>query len=132
MIITDNHLKAIEYIIEGKSMTDIAKICGIGRATLYNWLDNKEFKAELDKQRQDIKTNIETKVVSKLGVYLDELHRIATTSKNDKERRSACEYLVDRALGKSTTKVADVTEEENKAAVDDIDDMIKQLPRRVI
>ncbi|WP_346905913.1 IS630 transposase-related protein [Clostridium sp.] len=131
MIISDTHLKAIEYIIEGKSMTDIAKICGIGRATLYNWLDNKEFKAELDKQRQDIKTNIETKVVSKLGVYLDELHRIATTSKNDKERRSACEYLVDRALGKSTTKVADVTEESNKNSVEDIDDMIEKISKGI-
>ncbi len=132
MIITDVHLKAIEYIIEGKSMTDIAKICGVGRATLYNWLDNKDFKAELDKQRQDIKINIEAKVVSKLGVYLDELHKIATTSKNDKERRSACEYLVDRALGKSTTRVADVSEDENKEKIEDIDSIIADLEKDII
>lgn len=131
MIITENHIKAMSYIIEGKSMTDIAKICGVGRATLYNWLDNKEFKAELDKQRQDVKNNANTEIVNKLGCYIKILHEIATTSKNDKERRAACEYLVDRALGKSTTRVADVSEDDNKEKVEDIESMIADLEKDV-
>ena len=131
MIITENHIKAMSYIIEGKSMTDIAKICGVGRATLYNWLDNKEFKAELEKQRQDVKNNANTEIVNKLGCYIKILHEIATTSKNDKERRAACEYLVDRALGKSTTRVADVSEDEGKEKVEDIESMIADLEKDV-
>lgn len=132
MIITENHIKAMSYIIEGKSMTDIAKICGVGRATLYNWLDNKEFKAELEKQRQDVKNNANTEIVNKLGCYIKILHEIATTSKNDKERRAACEYLVDRALGKATTRVADVSEDENNEKVEDIESMIADLEKDVV
>lgn len=132
MIISDVHLKAIQYIIEGKSMTDIAKICGIGRATLYNWLDNKEFKAELDKQRQDIKSNVSAKITNRLDGYIDELHRIAMTSKSEKEKRAALEYLVDRVLGKATTKVADVTENGDNDKVEDIETMIADLEKEVI
>lgn len=132
LILTDNHLDAIKYILEGKNTSEIAKLCNVSRTAIYNWLGDKDFKAELEKQRQDVKNNANAEIVNKLGCYINILHEIATTSKNDKERRAACEYLVDRALGKATTRVADISEDDNKEKIEDIDSIIADLEKDIV
>lgn len=131
MILSEKHYEAMKYMLEGCSISDISKLCKVSRTAIYNWLDDKEFKEELSKQGEAIKTNADKQITSKLDCYISEMHRIATTGKTDKERRSACEYMIDRVLGKATTKVADVTEEVNKGDVENIDDMIKSLNKSV-
>lgn len=132
LILTDNHLDAIKYILEGKNTSEIAKLCNVSRTAIYNWLGDKDFKAELERRKQEIKTSADKKLAGRLEGYLDELHKIATTGKTEKERRAACEYLVDRVLGKSTTRVADVSEEDNKEKVEDIDSIIADLEKDII
>lgn len=132
LILTDNHLDAIKYILEGKNTSEIAKLCNVSRTAIYNWLGDKDFKAELEKRKLEIKTNADKKITGRLEYYLEEMHKIATTGKTDKERRAACEYMIDRALGKSTTRVADVSEEKDDNNVEDIDAMIKSLSREVV
>jgi len=131
MILTEKHYEAMKYMLEGSNISEVSKLCKASRTSIYNWLNDDDFKAELNKQSQEIKTNADKKITSRLDCYVDEMHRIATTGKTDKERRSACEFMIDRVLGKSTTRVADVTEEENKNNVEDIDDMIKRINDRV-
>lgn len=105
MVLDVVHKQAIAYMLEGKNYSDIARLCHVSRASIYNWVKDKEFKAELDKQRYDLKNDINRKIASRADLYIEQMHRIATTAKSDKERRAACEYLLDRFLGKSTTKV---------------------------
>jgi len=131
MILSEKHYEAMKYMLEGSNISEISKLCNVSRTSLYNWLSDDDFKTELNKQSQEIKTNADKKITGRLDCYIEEMHRIATTGKTDKERRSACEFMIDKALGKSTTRVADVTEEENKNNIEDIDDMIKSLNKSV-
>lgn len=52
--LTDKQLAAIPKIIEGKTITDGVKRAGISKVTIYEWLKEPEFKAELQRQRADI------------------------------------------------------------------------------
>lgn len=131
LILTDNHLDAIKYILEGKNTSEIAKLCNVSRTAIYNWLGDKDFKAELERRKLEIKTNADKKITGRLEYYLEEMHKIATTGKTEKERRAACEYMIDRALGKATTRVADVSEDDDKEKVEDIESMIADLEKDV-
>lgn len=132
LVLTENHLDAINYILEGKNTSEVAKLCNVSRTAIYNWLGDSNFKAELEKRKHEIKTNADKKLAGRLDGYLEELHKIATTGKTEKERRAACEYLVDRVLGKSTTKVADVTEEDENTNTIDIESMIERLEKEIV
>lgn len=132
MILSEKHYEAMRYMLEGSNISEISKLCNVSRTAIYNWLSDDDFKAELNRQSQEIKTNAVAEITNKVGCYVKIMHEIATTSKNDKERRSACEYMIDKVLGKSTTRVADVTEEEDKNSVEDIDAMIRGLEKEIV
>jgi len=52
--LTDRQLKAIPYIVAAPTYTEGAQTAGINRATLYEWLRDPDFKAELDMQREQV------------------------------------------------------------------------------
>ncbi|NES80703.1 MAG: helix-turn-helix domain-containing protein, partial [Moorea sp. SIO2B7] len=73
--------KVIDYIESGGKITKAAKVFGIGRASIYRWLERKELEATKVKYRQrkidreelekDIKENPEAKLkqrAEKFGV----------------------------------------------------------------
>lgn len=129
MVLDIVHKQAIAYMLEGRSISDVARLCNVSRASIYNWMKDKTFKAELDKERECLKTDINRKIANRSEVYIEQMHRIATTSKSDKERRAACEYLLDRFLGKSTTKVEGIDKDngDDDKKVVDIEAMLKNI-----
>lgn len=98
-------IMAIDMLIDGENTrTDIAKKVGVSRQTLYSWLDNVEFKAELDARLANKKTFIQKLMDSKLDFALDKLLEIA---EDDKDRRVQAQVLLsilDRTLGKAVSK----------------------------
>lgn len=104
-MIDERKEKAITLIINGDPIVDIAKLVGVARATIYNWLDDEEFKAELDRRRQDIVTQGNNLILSELGLYIKELKKIALCGRSEKVRTDTAQYLIDRVLGKTTTKL---------------------------
>ncbi|WP_404988111.1 helix-turn-helix domain-containing protein [Clostridium culturomicium] len=132
VVITDKHMEAIGYILEGKNVSEVAKLCNVSRTAIYNWLGDSDFKAEVERQKQKIKNTATSKITARLDGYIDELHKIAMTSKSEKDKRAALEYLVDRVLGKATTKVADVTDEEENTEIPDIETMLEGLKKEIV
>lgn len=125
-------MEAIGYILEGKNVSEVAKLCNVSRTAIYNWLGDSDFKAEVERQKQKIKNTATSKITARLDGYIDELHKIAMTSKSEKDKRAALEYLVDRVLGKATTKVADVTDEEENTEIPDIETMLEGLKKEIV
>lgn len=125
-------MEAIGYILEGKNVSEVAKLCNVSRTAIYNWLGDSDFKAEVERQKQKIKNTATSKITARLDGYIDELHKIAMTSKSEKDKRAALEYLVDRVLGKATTKVADVTDEEENTEILDIETMLEGLKKEIV
>ena len=106
--------KVITLIMKGEQYVDIAKLTGVGRSTIYEWLKDSDFAAELDKRRQEIKTQGNNLILRELGSYIGELKRIALCGESEKVRSDTAQYLVDRVLGKTTTKIETNTEQEGK------------------
>ncbi|MCX8169585.1 MAG: phBC6A51 family helix-turn-helix protein, partial [Candidatus Methanomethyliaceae archaeon] len=64
----EKQLKCIEMLVTGDwTKSEIARQIDISRQAIYDWLDNNaEFKSELDKRLQQIKTQTQRNYVSKL------------------------------------------------------------------
>jgi hypothetical protein len=52
--LTDRQLKAIPFIVSSPTYTEGIKKAKLNRTTFYKWLKCPEFKAELDRQRDEI------------------------------------------------------------------------------
>ena len=127
--LADTDYEAIKYLLEGRKVSDIARLLNVSRTALYDWQRDEEFKAELERHRKDICDNINKKITDRLDIYVEQLHIIATTSKSEKNKLQALQYLMNRVLGAPTSKVADVSkEEENKEdAVVDINNILNEI-----
>lgn len=126
MALTDNQKKFIDLYFTGDNMTNIAKRIGVSRQSCYKYLDNDEVKAEMDRRLTEIKSQADKKLKGKLDVYISKLEEIAFNGKSEKTRADTLQYLVDRVLGKTTTKVEDVSKDNNGTKVD-LDNQLKEL-----
>lgn len=127
MALSDKQLKAIEYIVSGENISNVAKLANVNRTTIYEWMKKEEFKAEVDRQTTEIKNGVKQKINAKINSVLDQVYKIATTSKSEKNKLDACTYLLDQALGKATSKIADVTDKEDSNSKVDLDSDLKDL-----
>lgn len=119
MALNDTQKEFVEWYCKGETITNISKIIGITRQSIYEWLKKDEIKTEIDKCITEMKTQAEQKLVNDVDKYINEIKRLALTSKSEKVRTENLQYILDRLYGKSTTKVADVTDkEDNKDNVD--------------
>jgi hypothetical protein len=113
--------QAITYLLKGEGVTDVAKLVGKSRQAIYDWLDNEEFKAELDRRRQEIVTKGNAILLAELNSSVERIKKIAAKSKSEKVKLDANTYLIDRVLGKTTTKVeTNVNENDTNKVNDDI------------
>ena len=128
MQLGEKQYRAMELIIQGETISDIAKMLKVIRGTIYNWLDDENFKADLNKQRQEIKNASKERINACIGIYISELHKIATTSQSEKARIEASTYLLNRVLGTPTRVQQDITEEETKENNNiDIDSVLEEI-----
>ena len=128
MQLGEKQYKVMELIIQGETISDIAKMMKVSRGTIYNWLDDENFKADLNKQRQEIKDASKERINANIGMYIGELHKIATTSQSEKARIEASVYLLNRVLGTPTRVQQDITEDTNKEDNSiNIDDIVQGI-----
>ena len=128
MQLGEKQYRAMELIIQGETISDIAKMLKVSRGTIYNWLDDENFKADLNKQRQEIKNASKERINACIGIYISELHKIATTSQSEKARIEASTYLLNRVLGTPTRVQQDITVEETKENNNiDIDSVLQEI-----
>jgi hypothetical protein len=87
-------LKAIPFIVSSSTYTEGCQKAQINKTTLYKWLKQPEFKAELDRQRDEITseafntlTNNLTKAVETLTSLLD--------NQDDRLKRLTAKDIID-------------------------------------
>ena len=132
-MLTNQQIECIENLVVG-TMTnkEIAKKIGCTERVIYKWKLNEEFKAEWKKRSLAFETGIiqeaHNLLTSKLGVAINNIIDIANDKKESaKTRLDANEYLINRILGNTTTKVEQTIETDNKEEVINIDDMLKDV-----
>lgn len=120
MIIDDTKIMAIELMASGVSITETAKKINKSRQAIYDWLKDSEFKAKLDERLRECKLQAEKMINSKLPEAVNKLWYLAQTAESEKVRADLLMYLVDRQLGKPTSKM-DILVEANNNTVDEQD-----------
>lgn len=113
-MLNELQMEAVELIAKGHKQIEVATILGVDRKTVGAWQKKDEFKIELDRIMSKNRKAIELKLSNKGGNYINELEKIAFTGRSEKNRLDALCYLIDHVLGKSTTKVQDITNIETK------------------
>lgn len=121
---------AIELLVDNKlNKTDIAKECKKSRQWLYESVINDvECRAEWDKRLQQIQTHGVNIIKSNLQKSIDNIIDLANNSESEKIKADCNFYLIDRVLGKTTTKL-EVTAEDMKPSVSpkELDDDLNQF-----
>lgn len=69
---TPKMIKGIALMMEGNlSNVEVARQCGVSENTIYNWLKNDEFLAELQKQQRRVFTKLACKAQRKMEELID-------------------------------------------------------------
>ncbi|UOQ47751.1 phBC6A51 family helix-turn-helix protein [Gracilibacillus caseinilyticus] len=120
----DRKYLAIELLADGElTKKDIATKIGVSRQTLYDWLENKEFRAELDRRLHGRKVSVQKMIDGKLEFVIDKLYELASDNSNKRVQASVLTYLADRSLGRPTSK-HEITADMNKETVNE--DVLEQ------
>lgn len=124
MILDEVKIECINLLSEGINISEVARRIGKSRQAIYLWLADENFKAELDRTLQQIKTEGQQKIIAGLGKYISNIEYIANNSKSEKVKLDANAYLVDRVLGRPTSKV-DMSNDnkETNEYIDPLDDI---------
>ncbi|AGX43967.1 hypothetical protein [Clostridium saccharobutylicum] len=134
-MLTEQQRECIDQLCIGtKTDQEIAKDIGCRRETVSRWKNqNKEFKAELNKRSHDFENGLideaQTLLKRKLGIAIDNILNIANDSTVKEETRlKANQYLVDRVLGNTTTKIEQFnTDSTGKNTNVNIEDMLNEI-----
>ena len=127
--LTEKQVRAIDLIIKGETLSDVARLVGVSRQTVSFWKNSDEvFKAELEKSIQGLKSQVNARILDNMTPLMDKLIKIALKSSSDKTSLDAIIYALNRVCGTPTNKTQDVTEDQDKDSKNtNIEDMLKAL-----
>ena len=130
--LNEKQYRCIEMLCqENYEITKIAEELGVCRWTIYNWMKDEKFKAELAKSEQDIKTRVHHMFVQRLPAAVEKLWKLTDCSDN-RTRLQATKEWVERSIGKVNTSVTleDKRDNADESSLDEImrraDEMLKQ------
>ena len=124
-MLNDKQLECIELLMDGVNKTAIADKIKVNRKTIYGWLEKEEFKRELDRRKQLICNSAISDLKGSTRELLTEVKKLAYTAENEGIRLQALNSLLDRALGKATSK-QDISVTNNDSVNEEInlDDLL--------
>lgn len=133
-MLDDKKIEAINYLAEGlKSREEIASIIGVAERTLYRWMQGEEFKAERQKRALEFQKGLvgdsNAVLTKELGKAIKNVVEIANSrSIKEETRLKANQYLIDRVLGNTTTKIEQSnTDSTGKNTDVNIEDMLNEI-----
>ncbi len=92
--LTDRQLKAIPHIVSSPTYTEGCKKAKINKTTFYKWLKEPEFKAELDRQRDEIVSEAFGILSQSLTTAIENLVKLLG-HKDDRLKRMACKDVIE-------------------------------------
>ncbi|MBN1040601.1 helix-turn-helix domain-containing protein [Clostridium botulinum] len=128
-LLSDEQSNMIDYLIEGKSISDISRILNKSRSTIYKWIELDQVQTEIEIRKTGIKKQARSKIASKVGGCLENIIEIANTSKDVKTKLAANKYICDQFLGSPTSKQEEEQKAEDRTITIDIEDMLEEIKR---
>lgn len=126
-MITNEQIEMIDMVIEGKPITNIARILNKSRATIYAWLKLDEVIQEMERRKIQLKQAAKDKITSNVESYINNLIDLAFNSKDQRIKFQANKYLIDQCLGTPTTAKEETNIIGNSEANKDTNTLKKEL-----
>lgn len=128
--LNEKHYRCIEMLCQDNAnISEIARELGISRTSIYDWMKEPVFKAELDKNEQEIKNRIHHTFVLRLPAAIDKLWEM-TNSKDNRVKLQAINSWIERAIGKVGTSVTLEDKRENTVEFN-LDEAIKEINEEI-
>ena len=90
-------IQAIELMLAGKRITEIAEELGISRSTIYRWFETPEFSETFNKLCYELLKEAETKILALIGRAIEVLEELL--SEDDPNIRFKTASLILRGAG---------------------------------
>lgn len=134
VMITSKQSEMIELLIEGHTISDIARALKVSRNTVYSWKDRDECIAELNRRKQELRSAGNQRILHKLDTYINNIQQIAMDDTDKRSCLAANQYLINRIYGSPTTVVTDDIKDESKSEMDTelLQDKLKELKLKVV
>lgn len=113
-MITKEQSEMIDYLIEGKSISEIAKVLNKARTTIYAWLKLDQVNEELEDRKRELTRVARDKINSSVDMCINNLLELANFSNDQRVKMQANKYLLDRALGTPTIAKEEEKDSSNK------------------
>jgi len=95
--LTHRQLQAIAAILDTESMEAAARLAHVGRTTLYAWLREPAFRAELKRRQNEIFDAALARLKSLVGNAVNGLGELVK-AESESVKRAACRDILDAAL----------------------------------
>lgn len=125
--LSEEQSNMIDYLIEGKNISDIARILNKARTTIYKWLELDQVKAEIETRKTEIKSQAKSKIAAKVGGCLENIIEIANTSKDVRTKLAANKYICDQFLGVPGTAKEEKEDIDTKKENPNMNDLLAEL-----
>ena len=127
-MLDEKHLKVCHLLSIGTSITEIAKVMGMTRQTIYDWKKKEEMKAELDRQGQDFISSMQASGRAYAPKAMARLIDLCENGTSDKTQLDAASKIIDKYMSNATKiEIADGRDSKDDVTVDVLDDEIKEF-----
>ena len=109
--------EALSMLILGSGPTEIAKKINVSRNAIYNWKLDPEFIEELETRRKDIVSQANNYVYSKVVTNLEKIQKLADNTKDSRTAAQCLQYLTDKCIGKTATRITSTENNDNNIIV---------------
>ncbi|EPY6430695.1 helix-turn-helix domain containing protein [Clostridium sporogenes] len=106
-VLTVKQSDMVTMLIEGHSITDIAKKLNVTRNTIYAWMNKDNVKAELDRRKRELAHQGNQIILKDLTTYIDNIKNLANDRSDKRVSLAANQYLLNRIYGNPTSVVED-------------------------
>lgn len=134
-MITEKQSKMIELMIQGWSVTDIAKEVGVNRGTIYCWKERDDVIIEMNRRKNDLRKAGNQRILYKLDNYIENIQKIAQDTSDKRTCLEANKYLINRIYGSPTTNISEDSEKkghDDEVDTDILKDKLKEMKLKVV
>ncbi|MDR3595118.1 helix-turn-helix domain-containing protein [Clostridium sp.] len=128
-MLDERQIEVARLIAQGMIISDIVKEVKVARSTIYEWKKLEEFNAEVNRFGQEFIYAAQGKLKCAAKNAADEMIKLLTNGKYEKTRLAAAQDILDRNLGRATTRVEldDSRDDKDNITTDILDQELNEF-----
>ncbi|HBG5078253.1 TPA: helix-turn-helix domain-containing protein [Clostridioides difficile] len=103
--LTEDQCNMVTLLITGTTVTETARIIGVNRKTIYNWMNKEHVRKEMDRRKQELTNQGNLMILKDLDSYINNIRELASDKSDKRVMLAANQYLINRIYGTPTSTV---------------------------